>query len=155
MSESPQEWILKRRHEDLGVTVRMCWDLYIKFYTVFLTFSVVGLGWVLTRPGDIQMLPRAKQVNCVCLCDPDTANRDNKCGNRTLHSTCGAGPGAHRGSPDSIASWHTAFHQAGGTRVFSSVGWLVQLRSNACHGRLVALRRVCSLGRSLGVASNL
>ena len=60
MSESPQEWILKRRHEDLGVTVRMCWDLYIKFYTVFLTFSVVGLGWVLTRPDDIPMLPRAK-----------------------------------------------------------------------------------------------
>jgi len=27
MNESPQEWILKRRHEDLGVTVRMCWDL--------------------------------------------------------------------------------------------------------------------------------
>jgi hypothetical protein len=62
MSESPQEWILKRRHEDLGVTVRMCWDLYIKFYTVFLTFSVVGLGWILTRPGDVQMIPRGKQV---------------------------------------------------------------------------------------------
>jgi hypothetical protein len=62
MNESPQEWILKRRHEDLGVTVRMCWDLYIKFYTVFLTFSVIGLGWMLTRPGDIAMVPRAKQV---------------------------------------------------------------------------------------------
>ena len=62
MTESPQEWILKRRHEDLGLTVRMCWDLYIKFYTVFLTFSVVGLGCVLTRPGDIPMLPRAKEV---------------------------------------------------------------------------------------------
>jgi len=53
MNESPQEWILKRRHEDLGVTVRMCWDLYVGFYTVFLTFSVVGLGWILTRAGDI------------------------------------------------------------------------------------------------------
>src|SRR5438046_6617556 len=62
MNESPQEWILKRRHEDLCVTVRRCWDLYIKFYTVFLTFSVIGLGWMLTRPGDIAMLPRAKQV---------------------------------------------------------------------------------------------
>ena len=62
MNESPQEWILKRRHEDLGVTVRMCWDLYIKFYTVFLTFSVIGLGWMLTRPGDIAVVPRAKQV---------------------------------------------------------------------------------------------
>lgn len=57
-----KKWILKRRHEDPGVTVRMCWDLYIKFYTVFLTFSVVGLGWILTRAGDIQMVPRAKQV---------------------------------------------------------------------------------------------
>lgn len=62
MSESPQEWILKRRHEDLGVTVRMCWDLYIKFYTVFLTFSVIGLGWILTRPADVQTIPRGKQV---------------------------------------------------------------------------------------------
>ncbi len=56
------EWILKRRHEDLSLTVRMCWDLYIRFYTVFLTFSVIGLGWVLTRPADIQMVPRARQV---------------------------------------------------------------------------------------------
>jgi hypothetical protein len=55
MSESPQEWILKRRHEDLGVTVRMCWDLYIKFYTVFLTFSVIGLGWILTRVNQCQL----------------------------------------------------------------------------------------------------
>ena len=62
MSESPQEWVLKRRDEDLGVTVRMCWDLYIKFYTLLLTFSVVGLGWILTRPADVQMVPRAKQV---------------------------------------------------------------------------------------------
>ena len=65
MSESTQEWILKRRHEDLGVTVRMCWDLYIKFYTVFLTFSVIGLGWILTRPGDAQMIPRARQLIAV------------------------------------------------------------------------------------------
>src|SRR2546430_736531 len=55
---------LKRRHEDLGATVRMCWGLYIQFYTVFLTFSGVGLGWVLTRPADI-MVPRAKQVIAV------------------------------------------------------------------------------------------
>ena len=45
-----------------GCDVRMCRDLYIKFYTVFLTFSVVGLGWVLTRPADLQMIPRGKQV---------------------------------------------------------------------------------------------
>src|SRR6267378_5339783 len=86
MSESTQEWILKRRHEDLGVTVRMCWDLYIKFYTVFLTFSVVGLGWILTRPGDAQHSPRETGY-CRRLFDPDDPDGGNKRRNRayTVH----------------------------------------------------------------------
>src|SRR5438270_4548142 len=62
MNESPQEWILKRRHEDLSLTVRTSWSLYMQFYTVFLTVSVVGLGWVLTRPADAAIAPRAKHV---------------------------------------------------------------------------------------------
>jgi hypothetical protein len=62
MNESPREWILKRRHEDLSLTVRTSWSLYIQFYTVFLTVSVVGLGWVLTRPADAPIIPRAKHV---------------------------------------------------------------------------------------------
>jgi hypothetical protein len=62
MNESPHEWILKRRHEDLSLTVRASWALYIQFYTVFLTVSVVGLGWMLTRPTDAPMAPRAKHV---------------------------------------------------------------------------------------------
>src|SRR5947207_14756878 len=62
MNESPHEWILKRRHEDLSLTVRTSWSLYIQFYTVFLTVSVVGLGWVLTRPADAPIIPRAKHV---------------------------------------------------------------------------------------------
>ena len=62
MNESSQDWILKRRHEDLSLTVRTSWSLYIQFYTVFLTVSVVGLGWVLTRPADAQIDPRAKHV---------------------------------------------------------------------------------------------
>src|SRR6516162_4744011 len=62
MEESPHEWILKRRHEDLSLTVRTSWKLYLQFYTVFLTVSVVGLGWVLTRPTDNQMVPIAKHV---------------------------------------------------------------------------------------------
>jgi hypothetical protein len=62
MEESSHEWILKRRHEDLSLTVRTSWSLYIEFYTVFLTVSVVGLGWVLTRPADAPIVPRAKHV---------------------------------------------------------------------------------------------
>ena len=62
MKESSHEWILKRRHEDLSLTVRTSWSLYIQFYTVFLTVSVVGLGWMLTRPADAPIVPRAKHV---------------------------------------------------------------------------------------------
>jgi hypothetical protein len=62
MEEPPHEWILKRRHEDLSLTVRTTWSLYIQFYTVFLTVSVVGLGWVLTRPADAPIIPRARHV---------------------------------------------------------------------------------------------
>jgi len=62
MQESPHEWILKRRHEDLSLTLRASWSLYMQFYTVFLTVSVVGLGWVLTRPADTPIVPRAKHV---------------------------------------------------------------------------------------------
>src|ERR1700746_511970 len=62
MKESSDEWILKRRHEDLSLTIRASWSLYIQFYTVFLTVSVVGLGWVLTRPADAQIVPRARHV---------------------------------------------------------------------------------------------
>jgi hypothetical protein len=31
---------------------RAVWDYYIKFYTVFLTFSVAAMGWLLTRDGN-------------------------------------------------------------------------------------------------------
>ena len=62
MEESSHEWILKRRHEDLSLTVRASWSLYIQFYTVFLTVSVLGLGWVLTRPADAPIVPRARHV---------------------------------------------------------------------------------------------
>ena len=62
MEESSHEWILKRRHEDLSLTVRTSWSLYIQFYTVFLTVSVIGLGWMLTRPVDAPVVPRAKHV---------------------------------------------------------------------------------------------
>ena len=67
MEESPHEWILKRRHEDLSLTVRTSWSLYIQFYTVFLTVSVIGLGWVLTRPADAPIVPRAKHVIAIVL----------------------------------------------------------------------------------------
>lgn len=49
MSDIDSTWLIKRRHEDLSQTFRTSWDLYIKFYTVFLTFSIAALGLLLSR----------------------------------------------------------------------------------------------------------
>jgi len=105
MSESPQNGSLNADMRISGVTVRMCWDLYIKFYTVFLTFSVIGLGWILTRPADLQTIPRGKQVIAIVFLIQNDPHRDNKCRNRALYSACGDRPRPHRGSPYSIAPW--------------------------------------------------
>ena len=37
------DWVLKQRVQDLGTTFRTVWDIYIKFYTVFLTFSLAAI----------------------------------------------------------------------------------------------------------------
>ena len=43
-----REWILQRQHADMSENLRAAWTAYIQFYSVFLTFSVVALGWFLT-----------------------------------------------------------------------------------------------------------
>src|ERR1043165_7529559 len=42
-------WLMKSRYADLGTTFRTTWDLYIKFYTVFLSFNIIGLGYFLSK----------------------------------------------------------------------------------------------------------
>ncbi len=42
-----KEWILQRQHVELSDNLRAAWTAYIQFYTVFLTLSVVALGWFL------------------------------------------------------------------------------------------------------------
>jgi hypothetical protein len=49
LEDSTDVWLLKRRHEDTSTMFRTSWDIYIKFYTVFLTFSMAAMGLVLTR----------------------------------------------------------------------------------------------------------
>ena len=44
-------WLLKRRYEDLGTMFRACWENYIKFYAVFLPFSLGAMGWLVTHTG--------------------------------------------------------------------------------------------------------
>ena len=44
MNEKVHLWLRKKRYEELNTNFRTIWDLYIKFYTVCLTFNVAGLG---------------------------------------------------------------------------------------------------------------
>lgn len=51
-------WLLKSRYTDLGTTFRTTWDLYIKFYTVFLTFNIAALGFFLSSQGSLLGIKR-------------------------------------------------------------------------------------------------
>jgi hypothetical protein len=41
------DWILKQRIEGMSTTFRSVWDLYIKFYSVFLTFTLGAMSWLI------------------------------------------------------------------------------------------------------------
>lgn len=55
-------WLLKRRHEEFSEMFRAAWDNYIKFYTVFLTFSLGAMGWLLAQTGNQSLPARVKHV---------------------------------------------------------------------------------------------
>jgi len=44
-----QIWILKARYADISQNFRAVWDIYIKFYTVFLTFNIAALGLLISN----------------------------------------------------------------------------------------------------------
>lgn len=44
MPPSDDDWLLKTLVQENGTSFRTVWDLYLKFYTAFLTFSVLALG---------------------------------------------------------------------------------------------------------------
>lgn len=40
-------WLLQKHYEEINTNFRTSWELYIKFYTVFLTFNVAALAALL------------------------------------------------------------------------------------------------------------
>lgn len=42
-------WLLKQRLSETGPMFRSCWDNYLKFYTVFLTFNLAAMGWFVQK----------------------------------------------------------------------------------------------------------
>lgn len=56
MADSNRNWLAKKMLEEHGIQYRTAWDIYIKFYTVFLTFNVIGLGFT------VQQLPTDKRL---------------------------------------------------------------------------------------------
>jgi hypothetical protein len=66
MASAPQDqtsidWLLKKRIEEIGTMFRAIWDNYIKFYTVFLTFSLGALGWLIEH-GESKALTHSHTV---------------------------------------------------------------------------------------------
>lgn len=66
VENGPVEWLLKHRLEETGTMFRAVWDNYLKFYTVFLTFNIAAMGYVLTRPDqkvvDVPMSPMIRDI---------------------------------------------------------------------------------------------
>lgn len=46
LMEDQTVWVLRQRYTELGLNLRAAWDTYIRFYTVFLTFSMAALAWI-------------------------------------------------------------------------------------------------------------
>jgi hypothetical protein len=66
-AEDKALWILKARHEELGSMFRTVWDNYIKFYTVFLTFSLGAMSWLVTQQDKYPMPRRVHRVIAMAL----------------------------------------------------------------------------------------
>jgi hypothetical protein len=43
-ANSSLDWLAKKFWDEVSLQYRAVWDLYLKFYTVFLTFNILGLG---------------------------------------------------------------------------------------------------------------
>jgi len=57
VSLSNTDWLARKQYEERGQNYRTVWDLYVKFYTVFLTVNIVGIGVVVQHVAQTQRLP--------------------------------------------------------------------------------------------------
>lgn len=55
LRETETRWILRKNLEETSLNFRTVWDLYLKFYTVFLTFNIVAMAWLF---GDKAKVPK-------------------------------------------------------------------------------------------------
>ena len=46
MLDTETKWLLRKNVEEISQNFRTVWDLYLKFYTVFLTFNIVAMAWL-------------------------------------------------------------------------------------------------------------
>lgn len=44
MAESNRDWLARKTLEECSLQFRTVWDIYIKWYTIFLTFNIAGIG---------------------------------------------------------------------------------------------------------------
>lgn len=46
MPDTETQWLLRKNIDEISQNFRTVWDLYLKFYTVFLTFNIVAMAWL-------------------------------------------------------------------------------------------------------------
>ncbi len=46
---SSRTWLLQKQYEEVNTNFRTCWDLWLKFYTVFLTFDIAGIALIVSH----------------------------------------------------------------------------------------------------------
>jgi len=49
MSADLSTWAVQTRYDEVAVTFRSTWDLFLKFYTVFLTFNVISMAFIFDK----------------------------------------------------------------------------------------------------------
>jgi len=57
MSDGNADWLARKQFEERNQNYRTVWDLYLKFYTVFLTVNIVGIGVVVQHVPQQQRIP--------------------------------------------------------------------------------------------------
>jgi hypothetical protein len=55
LRDTETRWILRKNLEETSQNFRTVWDLYLKSYTVFLTFNIVAMAWLF---GDKTKVPK-------------------------------------------------------------------------------------------------
>ncbi|HEX4965089.1 MAG TPA: hypothetical protein VF173_30050 [Thermoanaerobaculia bacterium] len=117
---SNRTWLLQKQYEEINTNFRTAWDLYIKFYTVFLTFNVAALAalfsnnfalaekskWLVIGAFVLQDLLCAATSGLMAKFSQHSAEKLEQARTELLKDSAEHGDGIHAGSlPINLGRW--------------------------------------------------